>query len=146
MNIAISNTNYQGLIEAGVILEDAVYHNEDIIAKGGDGRFNNHFYSAQTPTTKGRLMQTNRALSTGYGERTDNITWVLDKNVDLGNGRINDYNLDKSFEYFKKSFVGSFKKKKNYTSKTICFIRFYDSYDSRFTFTCTCKRWFSSIR
>jgi len=35
---------YKGMIEAGVILEDAVYLHADF---GGDGRFNNHFYSAQ---------------------------------------------------------------------------------------------------
>lgn len=116
-NIIIPNTNYQALIEAGVVLEDAVYHNADIIALGGDGRFNNHFYSAQTPTTKGPLMQTNRALSTGYGQRTDNITWVLDKSVDLGHNRINDYNLYKSFEYFKKSFIGSLKERKTAQAK-----------------------------
>jgi len=62
--IGFQNTNYQALIEAGVILEDSVYHNEDTTPlylsalDGADGRFNNHFYSAQTPTTKGPLMLT----------------------------------------------------------------------------------------
>jgi len=32
---------YKGMIEAGVILEDAVYPDADF---GGDGRFNNHFF------------------------------------------------------------------------------------------------------
>ena len=37
-------SNYLGMIEAGSVLEDAVYpvHDND-----GDGRFNNHFYAAQ---------------------------------------------------------------------------------------------------
>jgi len=35
------------LIEAGTILEDAVYKDADRYAFGVDGRFNNHFYDAQ---------------------------------------------------------------------------------------------------
>ena len=111
-NINFSNTNYQALIEAGVVLEDAVYHNADAIAMGGDGRFNNHFYSAQTPTSQGPLMQTNRALSTGYGKRTDNITWALARKVDLDHGRTNRYNLFNSFRYFRESFIGGSKERK----------------------------------
>ncbi len=88
--------NYLGLIEAGVVLEDAVYFNEDKLAKGGDGRFNNHFYSAQfdsrawcrvmgfpnlgssdtLPFADADNMQTAKALCMGWGERTDNITWA----------------------------------------------------------------------
>jgi len=43
--IGFRSKKYQDLIEAGVILEDSVYPHADIIAQGGDGRFNNHFYS-----------------------------------------------------------------------------------------------------
>ena len=106
------NGDYKGMIEAGVILEDAVHHNALF---GGDGRFNNHFYAAQlnskenctqeslaatsvlalmgrpklaavaTTVTVGNtaLMQTNKALCLGFGKRTDNIDWALNKNVDL---------------------------------------------------------------
>ncbi|HFD14495.1 MAG TPA: hypothetical protein ENJ34_04235 [Epsilonproteobacteria bacterium] len=36
--------DYLGMIESGVVLEDAVYPKSD---HPGDGRFNNHFYAAQ---------------------------------------------------------------------------------------------------
>jgi len=37
-------SNYHGMIEAGSVLEDSVYHNH---SNAGDGRFNNHFYAVQ---------------------------------------------------------------------------------------------------
>jgi len=42
-NISIT-PNYHGMIEAGSVLEDSVYHNH---SNSGDGRFNNHFYAVQ---------------------------------------------------------------------------------------------------
>ena len=52
-DINVSDT-YLGLIEAGSVLEDAVYHNADLSATSllgaGDGRFNNHYYAAQAET------------------------------------------------------------------------------------------------
>jgi Mg-chelatase subunit ChlD len=138
-----TKSNYLGLIEAGVVLEDSVYSDNLF---GGDGRFNNHFYAAQFNSKKvcakiakargllgaglgiylgggaggaiaaasiqtgeqfANYMQTDKALCAGYGERTDNITWALKKNMDLGNGRQNYYGLDDAFDYYKKSFEGN---------------------------------------
>jgi len=114
-NISIT-PNYLGMIEAGVVLEDAVYPNAH---NDGDGRFNNHFYAAQFDAKSAcgtnllinplgladpDDMQTPRALCYGYGVRTDNITWALKAGVNLGENRTNDYNLPHAFEYFKKSF------------------------------------------
>ena len=42
-NISVK-PNFFGMIEAGSVLEDAVYPSHDF---AGDGRFNNHFYAAQ---------------------------------------------------------------------------------------------------
>ena len=42
-NILIPNSNFLGMIEAGSVLEDALYPSYDL---SGDGRFNNHFYAA----------------------------------------------------------------------------------------------------
>ncbi len=138
--------DYKGMIEAGVILEDAIYHNG---ANSADGRFNNHFYAAQIEDTKaechktdiplfvalaamGRttgaavgavalgnteLMRTNKALCMGLGARTDNIDWVLNKNVNLGFNRVNDYGLDDTFSYFKNSFVGTKANRTKYQAK-----------------------------
>ena len=41
---SFSAYDYINLIEAGTILEDTLYPDADIVAFGGDGRFNNHFY------------------------------------------------------------------------------------------------------
>ena len=44
--------NYTGIIEAGSVLEDSVYHNAKLALPtgAGDGRFNNHYYAAQAET------------------------------------------------------------------------------------------------
>ncbi len=125
--------NYHGMIEAGSVLEDSVYHNALF---GGDGRFNNHFYAVQIENTKAEcrkifipvglglissglilpgvvaignteLMRTNKTLCGGFDIRTDNIDWVFNKNRDLGQGRVNDYGMEDAFDYFKKSFPRS---------------------------------------
>ena len=134
--IKIGN-KYIDLLEAGVVLEDAVYHNEDKRAKGGDGRFNNHFYSAQfdarawcrvmgfpnlggsdtLPFADADNMQTSKTLCMGWGERTDNITWALKNGVNLGRGRVNDYGIHDAFSYFRKSFAGSAINRKKYQAK-----------------------------
>jgi hypothetical protein len=101
-----SKTSYISLIEAGSILEDALYPHPDPV-KGGDGRFNNHFYSAQfsvaarTPYVRDALINTVKKtfieaenllresdtalISHGafdaYGHRTDNISWALDSTI-----------------------------------------------------------------
>ena len=56
--------NIQDIIEAGTILEDAVW------AGGlfsGDGRFNNHFYDPQNG---------GKSLSFGWGSRTNAVSWA----------------------------------------------------------------------
>ncbi len=112
------------LIEAGVVLEDAIYHNAIPVPKlkAGDGRFNNHFYMAQTDipfsyslipgvNPQNILRHTERTLYAdlpveAFGPRTDNITWALLKDISVGPERINNYTIHKAFEYYKKSFNG----------------------------------------
>ncbi len=88
---------YIDMIEAGSILEDAIYPNATF---SGDGRFNNHFYSAQTPISINLLQSkatvfhnslrlNDRALFAdgmfdAFGPRTDNISWALQKDVSVG--------------------------------------------------------------
>lgn len=116
-NIAI-NANYLGMIEAGSVLEDAVYSIHD---HEGDGRFNNHFYAAQFHSRNGCLyfafLKTSKALCNGYGIRTDNIDWAFNDNVTLGAGRKNDYGLSDAFLYYKKSFIGSATDRRKYQAK-----------------------------
>ena len=104
--IDYSNTSFISLIEAGSILEDAIFSTSDF---SGDGRFNNHFYSAQfsfpaetaypensqTPVhlkhsivlqELNTLRKSDRAsladdITHAYGQRTDNISWALDESV-----------------------------------------------------------------
>ena len=115
-SIQNKGTKYLDLIEAGVVLEDAVYPHPDF-GQDFDGRFNNHFYASQFnsketckkvvgPITASNMLS-DHALCAGYGKRTDNITWALQKNMDLGNGRTNDYGLDDAFNYYRKSFEGN---------------------------------------
>ena len=62
--ISIDTPSAIDLIEAGCILEDAVW------AGGlfsGDGRFNNHFYDPQNG---------GKSLSFGWGSRTDAVSWA----------------------------------------------------------------------
>ena len=131
-------TTYLDLIEAGVVLEDAVYPHPD---HDGDGRFNNHFYAAQFNSKSTCLklglingaifgvygmiggsqlaahMKSDHALCIGYGNRTDNISWALDKSVNLGHGRVNDYGLDDAFNYYRKSFEGNPESRKKNQAK-----------------------------
>ena len=65
----------QDIVEAGTILEDAVW------AGGlfsGDGRFNNHFYDPQNG---------GKGLTMGWGRRTDAVSWAK-------NGGMNRYSFD----------------------------------------------------
>ena len=132
--IGFSSKNYQDLIEAGVVLEDSVYPHADIIAGGGDGRFNNHFYAAQFdsksecgkivgPITASKMLS-NKALCLGYGKRTDNITWALDDSVVLGSdgfinpeSRVNDYGIHDAFKYYRNSFTGEESERKTNQAK-----------------------------
>ena len=63
-NQTFSKHNYQDLIEAGTMLEDAVWAG-GLFA--GDGRFNNHFYDPQNG---------GKPLSFGWGSRTDAVSWA----------------------------------------------------------------------
>jgi len=82
--------SYQNMIEAGTILEDAVW------AGGlfsGDGRFNNHFYDPQNG---------GKGLTVGWGSRTDALTWAW------GNAtRSNQYDYLHALEYFKQGFTSA---------------------------------------
>ena len=145
-NITIT-PNYHGMIEAGVVLEDSIYHNamDGMLVPSqlhaGDGRFNNHFYAAQFNSraycrlyssvastlvlrrfgvVAGNLadyMKTEKTLCLGLKQRTDNIDWVFNKNVNLGEGRVNDYGVEDSFEYFRKSFEGDKIERRKYQAK-----------------------------
>jgi len=126
--------NYLGMIEAGSVLEDSLYHNP---ARGvyhdGDGRFNNHFYAVQFDSRDAcehnvtglpivdfsdyRDMMTPHTLCGGYGKRTDSIDWTFNKDVDLGQGRKNEYGLEDAFDYFKKSFEGNETERTKYQAK-----------------------------
>ncbi len=115
--IAVSS-NYLGIIEAGSVLEDAVYPVHDF---AGDGRFNNHFYAEQfnskrwCPLTP--YMKTSKTLCYGYGTRTDNIDWVFNKNVTLSHNFQNQYGLTDALYYFSKAFQGSLAERRKYQAK-----------------------------
>ena len=74
------------LIEAGTILEDAVWSGGLF---SGDGRFNNHFYDPQNG---------GKALSIGWGSRTDAVSWAK-------NGGRNSYSFDLAQRWFKNGFT-----------------------------------------
>jgi hypothetical protein len=88
--------NYQDLIEAGTMLEDAVWEDEDTIAFGGDGRFNNHFYEAQNNGHK---------LTYGYGFHVNAVDWATDLSVPTANPNL--YNYSREMRYFKLGFTES---------------------------------------
>ena len=108
----------------------------------GDGRFNNHFYAVQfnsraycrvyssiMPTILAKMlgmynddnladyMKTEKTLCLGLKQRTDNIDWVFNEDVNLGEGRVNEYGLEDAFAYFKKSFDGNETERKKYQAK-----------------------------
>ena len=122
------NPDYLGMIEAGSVLEDAVYPVHD---NSGDGRFNNHFYAVQfnsyqecngfISSTFGlkAYMRTTHTLCYGYARRTDNIDWVFNDSVNLywKGYRKNDYGLSDAFEYYLKSFEGTQAERRKYQAK-----------------------------
>jgi len=93
--------SYQKLIEAGTILEDVLWDGADWIAAGGDGRFSNHFYDPQNNGS---------ALTIGYGQRVDAITWAT-TGATLGilptDRRSNYYSLNSALEYMRLGFTAS---------------------------------------
>jgi len=86
--------SYQKMIEAGTILEDALWQDADWIAQGGDGRFNNHFYEAQNGGHK---------LTYGYGFHVNAVDWVTDVNVPTANPNL--YNYPRAMRYFLLGFT-----------------------------------------
>jgi len=122
------DSDYIGMIEAGSVLEDAVYPQHD---NDGDGRFNNHFYAAQFDSKRKctgfisglfglkAYMRTPHALCYGYGARTDNIDWVFNDSLALywKGKRTNDYGLGDALVYYKKSFAGSAADRRKYQAK-----------------------------
>ncbi len=93
------SNSYIDLIEAGSVLEDALWPGSDVIAAGGDGRFSSHFYDPQ---------QGGKKLGVGYGQRVNAITWAID-GATLGTDtfagtRSNHYHLEAAFEYYRQSF------------------------------------------
>ena len=113
-----SSPSYIKLIEAGVVLEDAIWPTSDYNILGynpfwagadhsGDGRFLNHFYNYQGSPK--RLTSRHGAI---YGDSfTDAITWAIDGPVlpAVGEGddliRYNRYSLKEAFTYFNRSFT-----------------------------------------
>ena len=92
---AFINKNYRDLIEAGTILEDAIWPNTVYF----DGRFVNHFYDAQISGngSKGLVYKGIRFLSADL--------WAL-RGIDTVN-RHNLYSYTNALEYFKKGFMES---------------------------------------
>ncbi len=92
-NQTFSKYDYVNLIEAGTILEDAIYPNGLF---GGDGRFNNHFYDPQNG---------GRGLTFGYGDRVDAITWA-ETTEPMGyiQSFTNQYSYERALEYYRRGF------------------------------------------
>jgi len=93
------NFDYQDLIEAGTVLEDAVYHDAGLLLLGGDGRFNNHYYDPQNG---------GKELTWGYGPRTDAISWTIGYKKQLNpfdTRHYNAYSYTMAKEYFKYAFT-----------------------------------------
>lgn len=91
--------NYIDMLQAGAVLEDAVWPGQDAIAFGGDGRFNSHFHDPQ---------QYGAPLTIRYGQRTDAITWALEGET-LGEEKVigvrtNRYSLQQAYDYYRESF------------------------------------------
>ncbi|WP_373034175.1 hypothetical protein, partial [Sulfurovum sp.] len=98
-----SQHNYQDLIEAGTILEDALWAGVNGEVLGwladlewdwdlGNGRFVNHFYEWQDNGAKLSWISL-------IHRNTDAVSWAYD-----GGGLTNDYSYTKALEYFKIAF------------------------------------------
>ena len=120
----IYNIDYQDLIEAGSILEDAQWQH---FLDGGqynyydmtDGRFVNHFYDAQNG---------GHALTYGAYLRTDALHWALGSRIYAGNyggystyvNSPNIYTYSKAIDYFLKGFTEvSPSERKKYQAKML---------------------------
>jgi len=104
-----STARSKELIEAGTILEDALWQDEDTIAFGGDGRFNNHFYEAQNNGHK---------LTYGYGFHVNAVDWATDLHVPTANPNL--YNYPRAMRYFCLGFTESDpKERRKYQAKML---------------------------
>lgn len=135
--IEYDKDSYISLIEAGSILEDALY---PISSNDGDGRFNNHFYSAQRAiyknesfnliVAKHNILRLSphasfaQGMMDAFGTRTDAISWALDDSVQWRKVgllqhhiRKNNYTIFDAFNYYKLSFQGSKKDREKYQAK-----------------------------
>ena len=73
-----------------------------LIRSSADGRFNNHFYSTQKSISNDDFVNTNRAVSSGAGYRTDAINWVLNKDILLSSWvKIAEESDEGRMKYFK---------------------------------------------
>ena len=90
------NKNYQDLLEAGTMLEDALYPDSKWYTFGGDGRFNNHFYDPQNG---------GRVLTYGYGKRVNAKLWAINGGEDFMGERKNRYDYNDAINYFYKAFT-----------------------------------------
>ena len=97
-----NNYNYQDLIEAGTMLEDAQW---PYALNAGDGRFNNHFYNPQNSGS---------GLNIGIAQFQNALQWAQtgassDTSYAIGpfHPQDNRYSLDLALEYFKLGFTHS---------------------------------------
>ena len=81
------------LIEAGTILEDAMWQGASF---AGNGRFNNHFYEAQN---------NGHELTYGYGFHVNAVEWATDSSVPTSHPNL--YNYPRAMRYFKLGFTES---------------------------------------
>jgi len=98
-NMTFSDVKVKDLIEAGTMLEDAVYPDAGLLLLGGDGRFNNHYYDPQNG---------GKALTWGYGPRSDAISWTIGYKKQLNpfdTRHYNAYSYTMAKEYFKYAFT-----------------------------------------
>ena len=94
-NQSFNSHDAQDLIEAGSILEDAVYEKAPFAF---NGRFNNHFYDAQNG---------GHALTFGYGLRVNALEWGANGAHDALGSRENRYSYNNVLDYFKLGFTSS---------------------------------------
>ena len=85
--------SYQQMIEAGTILEDAMWQGASF---GGNGRFNNHFYEAQNG---------GHELTYGYGFHVNAVKWATDSSVPTSHPNL--YNYPRAMRYFALGFTES---------------------------------------
>ncbi|BBW90284.1 hypothetical protein PS1M3_03710 [Pseudoalteromonas sp. PS1M3] len=109
-NILLHSTDYLSMLQAGVVLEDAVWPRDD---HDGDGRFNSHFFA---PQLKGKKL-----IQGKWGKNTDAVTWAIDGAVfDVlgpefvsGANRSNEYSLKSAIEYYRQGVFAETKEERD---------------------------------